>query len=39
VAVFLCSPAASFCSGIDILVDGGSMAVVLSGPQPSASTS
>jgi NAD(P)-dependent dehydrogenase (short-subunit alcohol dehydrogenase family) len=39
VAVFLCSPAASFCSGIDILVDGGSMAVVLAGPQPSASTS
>jgi NAD(P)-dependent dehydrogenase (short-subunit alcohol dehydrogenase family) len=39
VAVFLCSPAASFCSGIDVLVDGGSMAVVLAGPQPSDSTS
>jgi len=39
VAVFLCSPAASFCSGIDVLVDGGSMSVVLAGRQPSASTS
>ena len=34
VVAFLCSPAASFITGTDILVDGGVVAAVAHGPRP-----